>query len=156
MNIRPFAATLCLAPVLALGACALAPEGFAQAKAATETARGAASAAERAALDIVNRRIEAYNAHDIEGFLAAYDENVRIYIFPEKFLGEGRERMRRIFGSQFARGDGTVKVLGQYVLENKVVSDEMVTIGGVAEHNIAVYTIANGLIAEVRLIEPGE
>jgi hypothetical protein len=136
--------------MLAASACAAVPAFPAP------PAAEAASPEERAALDIVARRIAAYNAHDIEAFLATYDEKVRIYIFPERFLGEGRERMRRIFGPQFAKGDGTVKVVGQYVLENKVVSDEIVTISGAVEHNIAVYTISGGLISEVRLIEPGE
>jgi hypothetical protein len=112
-----------------------------------------ATVGEQAALDLVNRRIAAYNAHDIDAFLATYDENVRIIIYPERVLGEGRERMRRIFGPQFERGEGVIEVLGQHVLENIVVSDEDIRIGARDDRNIAIYTIRNGLIAEVRLIE---
>jgi hypothetical protein len=111
------------------------------------------TATEQVALDIVNRRIAAYNAHDIEAFLAAYDEHVRIVVYPDRVLGEGRERMRRIFGPQFARGEGRIEVLGQHVLENHVVSDENITIGARDDRNIAIYTINGGLIVEVRLIE---
>ena len=112
-----------------------------------------ATAEEQAALHLVNRRIAAYNAHDIEAFLAVYDENVRIIVYPERVLGEGRERMRRIFGPQFEKGEGVIEVLGQHVLGNTVVSDEDIRIGSQDDRNIAIYTIRNGLIAEVRLIE---
>lgn len=112
-----------------------------------------ASVEDQAALDVVNRRIAAYNAHDIEAFLATYDENVRIVVYPERVLGEGRERMRRIFAPQFAKGEGSIVVLGQHVLDGRVVSDEDIRIGARDDRNIAIYTIRNGLIAEVRLIE---
>jgi hypothetical protein len=101
----------------------------------------------------VNRRIAAYNAHDIEAFLATYDEDVRIIVYPERVLGQGRDRMRRIFGPQFAKGEGVINVLGQHVLENTVVSHEDIRIGARDDRNIAIYTIRGDLIAEVRLIE---
>lgn len=111
---------------------------------------------ERAALDVVARRTAAYNEHDIEAFLATYDENVRIYEYPDKLLGEGTERMRRIFGPQFAENDGLIVLHSQHVLEHTVVSDETVTFYGNTEHNIGIYTVRDGLIVEVRLIEPAE
>jgi hypothetical protein len=115
-----------------------------------------AETTEQAALALVNKRMAAYNAHDIEAFLATYAPKVRIYIYPERFLGEGRERMRRLFGPQFARGDGKVVVLDQHVVDDKVVNVEDVTIADSRERNISIYTIKDGAIAEVRLIEPGE
>jgi hypothetical protein len=114
------------------------------------------SAAQSAAEQVVSRRIGAYNMHDIEAFLATYAQGVRIYVYPDRFLGQGRERMRRIFGPQFARGDGVVRIINQHTLDSRVVSIEDVTIGNMLERNIAIYTIEDGLIAEVRLIEPGE
>jgi hypothetical protein len=109
-----------------------------------------------AAVELVTRRIASYNAHDIESLLATYAQDVRIYVYPERFLGQGRERLRRIFGPQFARGDGHIVVRGQSALEDKVVSVEDVTIAAASERNIAIYTVRHGLITEVRLIEPGE
>lgn len=134
-----------LVPVLLLS-CAMTPA----------PASRVASAEEAAAHAVVTRRVAAYNAHDIEAFLATYADDVRIYIYPERLLGTGRERMRRIFGPQFARGDGQVAVRSQYALDDKIVSVEDVTIAGSVERNIAIYTVTAGHIAEVRLIEPGE
>ncbi len=108
------------------------------------------------ALSVIARRTDAYNDHDIEAFLATYDENVRIYEYPDKFLGEGTDRMHRIFGPQFAANDGLIVVHSQHALEHTVVSDETVTFYGNTEHNIGIYTVRDGLIVEVRLIEPAE
>lgn len=111
---------------------------------------------ERAALDVVARRTAAYNKHDIGAFLATYDAMVRVYEFPDKFLGVGRARMRDIFGPQFAENDGRVVVHSQHALGKIVVSDETTTVYGHTEHNIGIYTVSEGLIIEVRLIEPSE
>ena len=116
----------------------------------------AATPTEVSALQVIARRTNAYNNHDIEAFLATYDENVRIYEYPDKLLGEGTDRMRRIFGPQFAENDGRIVVHAQHALENTVVSDETVTFYGNTEHNIGIYTVRDGLIVEVRLIEPAE
>jgi hypothetical protein len=142
-RIRPTIAALLLA---SLSSCISAP---------TAPPSVTVSPGDQAALEVVNRRIAAYNAHDIEAFLATYDENVRIIVYPERVLGEGRERMRRIFGPQFAKGEGSITVLGQHVLDGRVVSDENIAIGARDDHNIAIYTVSNGLISEVRLIEKG-
>ena len=117
---------------------------------------GDTTSMEFAALDVVAKRTAAYNAHDIEAFIATYDENVRIYEYPERFLGEGTDRMRRIFGPQFAEDDGTIVIHSQHALKNVVISDETVTFYGKTEHNIGVYTVREGLITELRLIEPVE
>lgn len=112
------------------------------------------TSAERAAIDVVARRTAAYNAHDIEAFLATYDENVRVYEYPDDLLGEGKDRMRRIFGPQFAENDGSIVVHSRHALEKVVVNYETVKFFGKTAQNIGVYTIAEGLIVEVRLIEP--
>lgn len=109
---------------------------------------------EATALKTVQDRTAAYQAHDIEAFLSTYAEDVRIYEYPSKFLGEGKARMRDIFGPQFSDGEGTIIVNSQLVLENTVISDEMVTIYGHTEHNIGIYFVERGLISEVRLVEP--
>jgi len=112
------------------------------------------SSDEKAALEVVQRSTAAYNTHDIDAFVETYADDVRIYEYPDKFLGEGTQRLRDIFGPQFAENDGTIFVHSQRVLEQTVVSDETVTFYGTTEHNIGIYTVVDGLITEVRLIEP--
>lgn len=102
------------------------------------------------------RRTAAYNAHDIDAFIATYSQDIRIYEYPDTFLGKGTQRLRDIFGPQFAENDGSIIVHNQDVLEETVVSNETVTFYGTTEHNIGIYTVVDGLITEVRLIEPKE
>lgn len=133
-----------------LSACVSAPSTF------TRSHESSAIPQERAALSIVARRTAAYNEHDIDAFLATYADNVRVYEYPDKFLGEGVYRMRAIFGPQFEDGQGRIVVHSQHVLGNTVVSDETVSYYGKTEHNIGIYIVDDGLIVEVRLIEPAD
>lgn len=144
------AAILSLILSFFLATCSIAQESTGDAHNAASTV------AERAALDVVARRTAAYNNHDIDAFIATYDENVRIYEYPDKLLGDGTERLRRIFGPQYSADDGLIVVQAQHALEEVVVSDETVTFYGTTEHNIGVYTVKDGLIVEVRLIEPAD
>lgn len=123
-----------------------------------ETGRrvNSASHEEQAALNCVAQRIAGYNAHDIDAFLAAHAEQVRIYEFPEKEIGQGRAHLKRIFEPQFDREQGHVEVMGQFVIGNKVVSYEHVTVGQHVERLVTVYTVENGVIASFRLIESNE
>lgn len=105
------------------------------------------------ALDAVARRIAGYNAHDIEAFLAAHAEQVGIYEFPEQQIGVGHAHLRWIFTPQFERGLGHVEVLGQFVIGNRVISHEYITIGDEIERLVTVYTVTDGLISSFRLIE---
>ncbi len=58
---------------------------------------------ERAALDVVARRTAAYNEHDIDAFLATYDAKVRVYEFPEEFLGVGEREWMLFLGLNLPR-----------------------------------------------------
>jgi putative hydrolase of HD superfamily len=110
-------------------------------------------ATEEGARMAVARRIDAFNAHDIDAYVAAHAENLGIYEYPDRQLASQREHLRRIFGPGLERGEGSVDVLGQWVLGNVVVSEEILKRPGRTEHLIILYTVENGLIAEYRLIE---
>ena len=111
------------------------------------------AATENAALAAVAQRNAAVNANDIEAFLSAYHPDFKIYEYPDKYLGQGTERMRDIFGPIFADGGAAVTVGDQMVLENTVVSAETLSLNGIAEDLISICTVENGQITQVRLIE---
>ena len=108
------------------------------------------------ALDVVALRIAAYNSHDIDSFLAAHAEQVRIYEYPDKKIGEGRAHLKRIFEPQFAEGLGSVDVKGQFVIGNNVASHEVVTVDGRIENLVIIYTVENSEIVSYRLLESDE
>lgn len=106
------------------------------------------------ARNVVAQRIDAFNNHDIDAYLSAHAEDVRIYEYPDRLIGNGRSHLQRIFGPQFAHGIGSVIVNDQQVIADYVVSNESLTLGSNTEHLIVIYTIIDGKIAELRLIEP--
>lgn len=112
------------------------------------------TAVERAALAAVARRIDSYNRHDVEAYLAAHHEKVQIYEYPDKVAGRGRSHLRRIFAPLLERGIGSVRVRNQTVIANTVISEEYVAYGGNGEqHVVALYTVEDDLITSYRLIE---
>ena len=44
---------------------------------------------------LVQQQLNAYNAHDLEAFLAPYADDVEIYFFPDKLETKGKEKMRK-------------------------------------------------------------
>ena len=51
--------------------------------------------------DIVQRQLNAYNARDIDAFLATYHPDARLYGFPDTLQTPGHEAMRRTYESLF-------------------------------------------------------
>lgn len=109
---------------------------------------------EKAVLEPVTKRIQSFNEHNLDSYLAAHKENVRIFEFPDKAIGVGRSHLKRIFGPLFERGVGSVEVVHQVVIDNRVISEELLSFGsGPSETVVAVYTIDHGLISSIYLVE---
>ena len=113
-----------------------------------------ANSVERSALEAVKRRIDAFNDHDIDGYLAAHHEDVQIFEFPDKSIGVGRAHLQRIFGPLLEKGIGKTEVRHQVAIENKIVSEEQTNFGSTQPETIvAIYTVKEGLISSIYLVE---
>ena len=106
------------------------------------------------AVAAVNRRIDAFNNHNLEAYLAAHHEDVLIFEYPDKAIGKGRSHLRRIFGPLIEQRIGKIDVLHQTAIDKVVVSEELLSYGGPAVHIVAIYSVDGGKIYSVRLIEP--
>lgn len=100
-------------------------------------------------LDVVQRQLEAYNAHDIDAFVACYAADVRIFRMPSAAPAlRGIEAFREHYARhRFNLPDLHAVVLQRIAMGNKVVDHERVT--GLGEHPvevIVVYEIEDGLI----------
>lgn len=112
------------------------------------------TAIEKAALAVVAKRIDGYNNHDVDAYLAAHDEDLEIYEYPDKSIGRGRSHLENIFGPMLEQGIGEIIVQHQAAVGNTVVSEEYVGFGGPElQHIVAIYTVEDGLITAVRLVE---
>lgn len=110
-------------------------------------------------VDIVQRQLNAYNARDLDAFVATYHPDARFYVFPDTLLGEGHAGMREVYGRMFAE---TLNLhahvprriaMGNYVIDEEVVTGQP---DGATIHATAIYEVRDGLIARVWFIQGPE
>ncbi|THH40547.1 nuclear transport factor 2 family protein [Neolewinella litorea] len=108
-----------------------------------------------AAVTPVQTQLDAYNAGDLELFLSAYADDVRIYNFPDELRYEGKERMRTTYGPMFADSpDLQCRLISRIVMGNRVLDHESVIFDPEAPpvQVVAMYLVEDGLIREVRFL----
>lgn len=113
-----------------------------------------------AAVAVVQRQLEAYNARDLEAFVACYSPGVEVFLFPSglhrpDFVGTSfRERYRQLFeNSPNLRCELIARVpQGRIVIDHERVYGW----NGRVEPKMAValYQVDQGLIQRVWFVEP--
>lgn len=114
------------------------------------------SAIEKEAAALAQEQLDGYNKRDIEAFLKPYSENVKVYAFPDQLLYEGKAKMREEYTAMFNQlPDLHCKLVNRIVLNNKVIDHEEVVFmkSQPKVYAIAVYTITDGKISEVRFMQ---
>ena len=78
--------------------------------------------------DLAQIQLNAYNAKDIEAFLAVYDDSVEVYEFPDKLMYVGLQKMREIYEPFFASATELhCKLVNRIVNNNYVIDRELVS-----------------------------
>lgn len=102
---------------------------------------------------IVQKQLDAYNARDIEGFLAAYTNDVKLYNFPGALNSDGLDAMREGYGGMFASTpDLHADISNRIVIGNIVIDKEEVTANGYKFSAVAIYEVENGKISKVTFV----
>lgn len=106
--------------------------------------------------DVVQQQVNAYNARDLEAFLATYRNDVEILEYPDnKLLMSGLEAMRREYRELFA-GAPTLhcRIVNRIEIGDFVIDREQITggAGGKMIDAVAIYEVRNGLIRRVWFI----
>lgn len=124
-----------------------------------------ASAVEtNSAEEIVQKQFDAYNARDMDAFLATYADNAELFGFPNTPSRKGKEEMRKSYAVRFSDTILHGVVVKRIVMGNTVIDHERVRVTlpegpGVMEA-IAIYEVQDGKIAKVTFIHgkktPGE
>jgi len=107
--------------------------------------------------ELAEMQLKAYNARDLDAFLAPYSDSVKIYMYPDNLRSQGIESMRASYGKMFANlPDLHCDLVNRMVLGNTVIDYENVVFSKDKPmiKAIAIYKIENGKIAEVRFIYP--
>lgn len=105
--------------------------------------------------ELAQKQLNAYNAHDLEAFLAPYAEDVEAYE-GSKLLFKGKELMRKEY--QFLKHTPGLycRLLNRIVQGNTVIDHEEIWLGESAknlQYGIAIYTIEKGKIQKVQFIQ---
>jgi hypothetical protein len=100
--------------------------------------------------DVVTRQVDAYNAADLEGFLACYAPGVVIRSGEGAVLNEGREAMRAMYAGWFGSLPGLhAEVVTRVGCGSWVVDEEHVTAQGLDLRALVAYRVSDGLIDQV-------
>lgn len=99
---------------------------------------------------LAQQQLNAYNAHNLEAFLAPYSDSVEIYDFPNKLSMKGKEEMRKQYQFITRVPKLYCKLLNRIVQGNTVIDhEEVFGFGNKPVYGIAIYIIEKGKIAKV-------
>ena len=105
---------------------------------------------------VVQRQLDAYNAHDLEALLATYAPDAEQFEHPDKLLARGTEQIRARFVSRFQEPNLHARLLQRIVIGNTVIDSELVTRtfpGGPGQLElVAIYEVQHEQIARAWFI----
>lgn len=104
---------------------------------------------------VVQRQLDAYNAHDLARFIEEYAENVEIYRLPaSKPAIRGRQALSDYYAAnRFNLPNLRAEIAGRLVVGNKVIDHEQIV--GVTDGVLelaAIYEVVDGKIKTVRFV----
>lgn len=100
--------------------------------------------------ELAQQQLNAYNAHDLEAFLAPYAEDVEIYRFPNTLAVKGKEAMRKEYTFITQQPGLYCRLLNRIVQGNMVIDhEEILGVPGAPHYGVAIYEIKNGKISKV-------
>ncbi len=102
--------------------------------------------------EIVGRQLDAYNAHDIDAFMACWADDAQYFSFPDTLLAQGAQQIRERHLARFQEPNLHGKLIGRMAVGNMVVDQEIVTRtfpdGTGTVEVIAIYEVEGGLIRQ--------
>lgn len=76
---------------------------------------------------LVQRQLEAYNAHDLDTLLATYAENAQLFEHPATLLASGHSQLRARFALRFQEHNLHAHLLHRIIMDRFVIDHERVT-----------------------------
>lgn len=114
-----------------------------------------ASAQTLSSVELADLQLKGYNERNIDLFLQAYSDSVKVFTFPDKLLYKGKDTMRQSYAGMFANlPDLHCTIKSRMVIGNTVIDEENVLLRKDQPllHAIAIYKIEHGKIQEVYFI----
>lgn len=108
-------------------------------------------------LDVVQRQLNAYNAHDLEAFLRFYSDTATLYDLSGKLIARGKEEMRKVYSFLNNSPGLHVTIANRTIINNKVIDHEVATVDGrgVGE-GLAIYFVDDKKISKVYFVQDSD
>lgn len=107
--------------------------------------------------EVAQKQLNAYNAGDIEAFVACYSDDVKVFNFPDQLQYQGKEIMREGYSGFFENNPKLhCELVKRIVLGHTIIDEENITglSNGGSFSASAIYKIKDGLINEVYFLLP--
>jgi hypothetical protein len=105
---------------------------------------------------VVQRQLDAYNAHDLDALMVVYAPDAEQFEHPDKLLARGAQDIRARFATRFQEPNLHAKLLKRIVIGNTVIDSEVVTRtfpeGPGHLELVAIYEVRNEVIARAWFI----
>jgi hypothetical protein len=103
---------------------------------------------------LVQRQLNAYNARNLDAFLATYADDVELYNFPDSLIGKGKEKMRPMYEDMFKNLKYLhCEIVDRIRLNNTIIDHERVKFNDKIFNAVAIYEVKDGKIAKVTFKE---
>ncbi len=106
--------------------------------------------------DVIEAQVVTYNNRDLEGYMALFHDDVKVYTFPEILSLNGKAQVHERYAELFKEKPlNFTKILNRTVLGDRVLDHEIVYRegpSGKGSEMIAIYDVQDGLIKRIDFI----
>lgn len=108
---------------------------------------------------LAEQQLAAYNARDLDAFVACFAEDVEVYDFPGVLGLQGRDAFRARYAERFRCEGLHAMIVHRAVIGGHVIDHERVWLSGQGKCEpidlVVIYTVRDGSIARVDFIREG-
>lgn len=103
---------------------------------------------------LVQEQLEAYNRHDLEGFLKTYSPDIKLYDFPDKERASGLDAMRTMYGRLFEQVPDVKATIARRIIQGDYIIDhEEVNGRNLKLKAVAIYRVKDRKITAVWFVK---
>lgn len=101
----------------------------------------------------VQKQVDSFNKRELKSFVSCFSDEVIVKNFPVDTMYVGKSKLIENYKKFFANNpNAKVAVIKRIVVGNKVIDEELVTIKGKKNRQVAIYEVKNGKIISMTFI----
>lgn len=104
---------------------------------------------------VVQAQLDAYNRHDLEGFLSYYADDAQLVDYPDQVTQSGKEAMRPRYEKRFATPNLRAEIIERIVFDRFVIDHERIVAPPSTDviEAVATYEVVDGKIIRVTFLK---